>query len=597
LLSKNAEDRYQSAYGLKHDLERCLEQWQTAGQIEPFALGKQDVSSRFQIPQKLYGREKEMDILQTAFERVTRGSSEIALVSGHPGVGKSALVREMYKPITRERGYFITGKFEQFQRDNPYASILQAFRDLIRQLLTESQEEIEVWRRKLLSALGPNGRLIIDIISEVELIIGPQPPITELAPTEAQNRFRLTLQSFIRLFAQPEHPLTIFLDDLQWADTPSIKLIQLLMIDVRTPHLFIIGAYRDNEPSELHTLRGMIQTLQDGGAQLHDIKLQPLTLSFVQQFTADALQAPAADVGRLAELVLAKTGGIPFFVGEFLKSLYVDEFLTFDPLSGRWKWDVAQIQQLSITDNVVELLSGTVRKLNPETQQILQLAACIGNKFELHTLALTAEMDNAEAAVLLWPAITEGLIVPLSDAYKLVALNVDGVADVLQVYYKFAHDRVQQAIYQLISEDAKQKQHLEIGRLLLQKYPADKQGNRLFAIVNQLNKGLDLITDKTEKRDILRLNLRAARRAKDAAAYESAYVYSRTALMLAGEDELWGQDYALALELNTQAIETAYMAADFEEMERLAEQTLKQTKDNPLDAAPIYAVLIQAGLA
>ena len=321
LMEKNAEERYQSAYGLKADLETCWREWQAKGRIDPFVLARQDLSDQFQIAQKLYGREAEIEILLAGFSRVSQGASEVMLVSGYSGIGKSALVQEVYKPITSQRGYFISGKYDQFQRNIPYAPLIQAFGSLMRQLLTESEASLAAWREKLLTALGNNGQVIIEVIPEVQRIIGPQPAVPELPPTEAQNRFTLLFENFVNLFAQPDHPLVLFLDDLQWADGASLTLIQSLMTAPNSRYLFLIGAYRDNEVSSAHPLNFTLDEMRKAGTIVNQIFLGPLELPHVSKLIAETVNCALPIAQPLAELVQAKSGGNPFFLTEFLKTL------------------------------------------------------------------------------------------------------------------------------------------------------------------------------------------------------------------------------------------------------------------------------------
>ncbi|MGB0388606.1 MAG: ATP-binding protein, partial [Ardenticatenaceae bacterium] len=474
LMAKNAFERYQSALGIRADLEECRRQLINSGEIKPFALAQQDKSDRFQIPAKLYGRGEQIKSLLNAFERVSQGSTEMMLVAGYAGIGKSALVQEVYKPITERHGYFIAGKFDQLQRDIPYSAFMQAFGSLVRQLLTESDAKMAVWREKIVAALGANGQVMIDVIPELRLIIGPQPALPELPPQENQNRFNFVLQNFIKLFTRAEHPLLIFLDDLQWADGASLSLLQLLLTTPDLGHLFVIGAYRDNEVNATHPL---MLTLKDcrnaeagtlpSDATINEITLSGLALPDVTQLIADTLNR--LDVTPLAELVLEKTGGNPFFLTAFLNSLHAEKCLHFDYLSGQWQWSLAQIQAQGITSNVVELMASQVQKLPAETQDVLKLAACIGNQFDLETLAIVAQNTTRQTAIDLAPALREGLILPLSDAYKLVELDLPGLSDQVSAEYKFVHDRVQQAVYSLIPEAYKEATHLSIGRLLLTK--------------------------------------------------------------------------------------------------------------------------------
>ncbi|GAB1543536.1 AAA family ATPase [Scytonema sp. NUACC21] len=600
LMAKNAEDRYQTASGLKADLEKCLRQWQTLGQINSFPLGQQDVSGKFQTPQKLYGRDKEINRILAAFEQVSQGSSEMVLVTGYSGIGKSALVKEVYKPITEKRGYFTSGKFDQYQKNIPYVALVQAFRSLIRQLLTESQAQIENWREKLLVVLGSNGQVIIDVIPEVELIIGSQPIVPELAPTEAQNRFNLMFQNFIQVFTQPSHPLVLFLDDLQWADTASLKLIELLMTAVDSHNLLLIGAYRDNEVSATHPLLLMLDEIRQRKTTIHQIVLAPLTLPDVTQFTADTLNCSLEKARLLSELLLVKTHGNPFFMNEFLKSLYTEKLLKFDYQRNTWQWNLAQIQSRNITDNVVELMTAKLRKLGEETQQVLKLAACIGNQFELQTLAVIYEKSPQATASNLWAAMVEGLLLPLGDAYKLIDLNVEGLADEVTVEYRFAHDRIQQAAYSLIPEAEKQDVHWQIGQLLLQNTPLDEREQQIFNIVNQLNQGHDRLRHQTERDELVQLNLIAGRKAKASAAYQPAFHYLQIGIELLNSPQSvllnrdsWQQQYELTLTLYLEAAEAASLSNHFEELEQWTEVILQQAK-TLLDTLKAYEIKVQA---
>ena len=472
LMAKNAGDRYQSAYGLKADLEACWQQWQRGQRIEDFSLGQADVSDQLHIPDKLYGREAEVATVLAAFERVSQGENELMLVSGYAGIGKSALVHEVYKPITRQRGYFVEGKFDQFRQNIPYASLTQALRSLLQQILTESEAQVASWRQRLVSALGLNGQVIVDVIPELELVIGSQPAVPSLPPAEAQNRFNLVFQRFLQAFVNADHPLVLFLDDLQWADTASLSLLVRVLTDPDQHYVFVIGAYRDNEVSEAHPLMFALSEMRKAGSIPQRINLQPLDLTHVTQLLSDTLTCSLDQVQPLAELVLAKTDGNPFFLKEFLRSLYGEELLTFDSQQQRWRWDVDHIQTCDLTDNVVELMVNRVKMFAENTQQTLRLAACIGHQFDLKTLAVVAQQTHRKTVASLWDAMQAGLVLPLGNAYKLIDQEVPGLTDEVVVNYKFAHDRIQQAVYFLSSEQERQQIHWQIGRYLLQAYSA-----------------------------------------------------------------------------------------------------------------------------
>jgi PAS domain S-box-containing protein len=604
LMAKNAEDRYQSAWGIKADLERCAQQLAEVGLIEPMPLGLQDVSEQFRIPQKLYGREAKIAALLAAFDRVagnegigewgSRGAEEditlpphreMMLVSGYAGIGKTALVQELHKPITANQGYFISGKFDQFGRNIPYSAIVNALQKLVQQLLSEPDEQVEVWRSRLLTALGSNGQIIIDVIPEVELIIGKQSPIPEVGATEAQNRFNLTFQRFVRAFCAKEHPLVIFLDDLQWIDSATLKLIELILLDEQIQYLFLIGAYRDNELTPTHPLVLTLESMRNQGAVLQEIILTPLTLEPLSQLIAETLHHNPDIVRALAQAVSRKTEGNPFFVGEFLKMLYGENLLTFDAQQLSWQWNLAEIEAQDITDNVVELLLHQLQKLPEATQQILSIAACTGAEFDLETLAIVCEKSPKVIFQDLLEAIQAGLIQPLSELDE----------DLLVQEYKFLHDRVQQAAYALIDESQKQVVHLQIGRNLLEKTSPEQRFDRLFTIVDHLNQGLELVTARSERTEIARLNLMAGQKAKAATAYEAAFKYFTTGLKLLNA-ESWQSEYDLTLALYSEAAEAAYLQGCFDEMEQLVEVVLARAK-TVVDKVQVYDSSIQRYLS
>ena len=591
LMAKNAENRYQSTYGLKVDLEECHRQWKQMGYIDPFPLGQYDVSDRFQIPQRLYGRVQETNTLLAGFERVSQGKSEVMVVAGYSGIGKSVLVQEIHKSITRQRGHFISGKFDQYQRDIPYASLVQAFRSLIEQLLIDNEEQIAIWKEKLLAALDINGQVIIDVIPELELIIGCQTAVPELGPIETQNRFNLMFQNFIRVFAQPERPLVLFLDDLQWADRASLQLVHLLMTTGNSNYLYVIGAYRDNEVSEAHPLRLTLDEIYQAGGIINYIYLTPLKLFHIIQLLIETLNCLPEMVRELGELVLKKTEGNPFFINEFLKLLYSKELLSFDLNSRTWVWNLVKIQEQNITDNVVELMASKVQSLEIRTQQVLQIAACIGNQFNLQILASVYKSSPQVTATYLWSAITEGLILPLSDIYKLVEFDVQGLTQAVTVEYKFAHDRIQQATYSLLSEADKQNLHWQIGQTMLENTPIEIQ-RKMFEIVNQLNLGVQLVEQQAQQEELINLNLLVGKKAKLSAAYQTGLSYLRIGLSLLKQDS-WQKQYDLTLEIHLEVAEVAYLSANYELMEKITAIVLQKAEDI-LDQVKIYEVNLRA---
>ncbi|MCU0546563.1 MAG: trifunctional serine/threonine-protein kinase/ATP-binding protein/sensor histidine kinase [Oscillatoriaceae cyanobacterium Prado104] len=639
LLAKNAEDRYQTAIGLKADLENCLNSLQAMGEVVYFVPGNLDRSGQLSIPQKLYGREAEVDSLLAAFERVGTqivgtqqriihaddgsflpGRSEIMLVSGYSGIGKTAIVNEVHKPIVRQRGYFINGKFDQFKRNIPYAALIQAFQSLIGQLLTESSEKLQVWREKLSAALGANGAVIADVIPEIESIVGKQPEVPQLGAAESQNRFNRVFQKFINVFTQAEHPLVIFLDDLQWADAASLNLMQLLVGNSDSQYLLLIGAYRDNEVSPTHPLIQAIEQIEKTGTPVNNIVLQPLNFENVRELIVDTLtvfhdwkkvgnaETENDKVRLLAELIFHKTGGNPFFITQLLQALYQENLLKFEYSKGSWQWDLAEIQAIGITDrNVVELVASRIEKLPETAQQMLKLAACIGDKFSLDVLSIVSEQSPAQAASELWAALQTGLVLPLSNAYKIPLVGgwgtenlpgqVGGAArghrpyEESKISYKFLHDRVQQAAYSLIRDSEKKETHVKIGKLLLENTRASEIEENVFDIVNQLNAGTDLLTSHREQYELAELNLVAGKKAKAAMAYQSAVKYLNVGLGLLAVNS-WHSQYNLTLNLHTEAAEAEFLNTNFDRAEKLIDAILQQAK-NLLDKVKAYELKIQ----
>ncbi|MEG5057733.1 MULTISPECIES: AAA family ATPase [unclassified Microcoleus] len=596
LMAKNAEDRYQSALGLKYDLEKCLTQLKETGEIQSFEIAQRDQCDRFIIPDKLYGREAEVSTLLQAFERVSLGATEMMLVAGFSGIGKTAVVNEVHKPIVRQRGYFIKGKYDQFQRNIPFSAFVQAFRDLMEQLLTESDAQIQQWKNQILDAVGENGQVIIEVIPELERIIGKQSPAVELSGTAAQNRFNLLFQKFTQVFTSIEHPLVMFLDDLQWADSASLNLMQLLMAD--TSHLFLIGAYRDNEVNPAHPLMLTLSEIAKTQGTIDTITLAPLSEIQINQLVADTLKCPEKLAWNLSQLISKKTQGNPFFATQFLKALHQDKLIEFNFELGCWECDITQVTQQAVTDDIVAFMALQLGKLPPSTQQVLQLAACIGNQFDLATLAIVSEQSEVETADSLWKALQSGLILPISDVYKFyVGQETLAVPQENKqtVTYKFLHDRVQQAAYSLIPDDQKQTTHYQIGQLLLAKISPEVREERIFELVDQLNYGTALISEQKERDELAKLNLIACRKARSATAYQAGREYARIGLSLLGETA-WQQHYDLTLTFHDLAAELASLWGDFSEMEQWVETIFSQTR-SPIEQVNACLTTIFAKIA
>lgn len=596
LLRKNPEDRYQSALGIQCDLEYCLEEWKDQRKIKSISLGREDYITWLSIPQKLYGRQQELATLLAAFDRISTFdivsstpmadqakspySPEMILVTGYSGIGKSALVREIYRPITEKRGHFITGKFNQLQRTIPYSAIASAFSDLAKQLLTESQDSLQQWKTKLLAALGNSGQVIVDVIPDIELIIGPQPPVPALGPAETQNRFKLIFQKFVRSLSDPVHPLVIFLDDLQWADAGSLQLIQLMLADREVRSLLLVGAYRSNEVNGAHPLVMALEELKSMEVPLTFIILQPLAVDHLNQLLVDSLHTDSQNTFALAQLIHRKTDGNPFFASEFLKTLAVENLLRFNIEQRVWSWDVAQIQAQNITDNVVDLMMGKLQKLSLQTQRVLCLAACVGASFNLATLSIISQQPQEAIFEALFPAVQGGLILTTSEPDEQLLIQ----------NYRFLHDRVQQAAYTLIPEQQKQQLHLQIGQLLRDNMQLDKGDENLFIIVDHLNIGRSYLTTIDEQLDLAQLNLKVARRAKKSTAYQAANSYLSVGLACL-TNSAWENQYNLTLALHQEQAEVEYLIGNFEFSKQILNVILSHAR-SVVEKAEAYNLLV-----
>ncbi|MGB3638121.1 MAG: serine/threonine-protein kinase PknK, partial [Rivularia sp. (in: cyanobacteria)] len=646
LMAKNAEDRYQSASGLKYDLELCLQLLQKTKKIEPFELATKDISDHFSIPDKLYGREVEIQELLAAFDRVInpqkhhlikenelRKGVEIVFVKGYSGMGKTVVINEIHKPVLREKGYFIKGKFNQFQRDIPFLGWVEALSNLIEQLLSESDRQIEQWKTNILSSLGNQAQVIIDLIPRLELIIGAQPQAAELSGIAAENRLKFLFHKFIKIFAIRKHPLVIFLDDLQWADTASLNFVKLLMSEnttINNPQLLekksgiqmpdfnrvnindnddallLIGSYRDNEIDVTHSLNLTIKEIQKENINISYIKLEPLHQSDLGYLIADTLKCELDSIISLTQVVFAKTKGNPFFIHQFIQTLYKDKAIEFNYESGRWECDVADVRKLALTDDVVEFMALQIKRLPSYNQKLLKFAACIGSKFDLKTLSTMNDKSSEDTITELWESVLQGLVLPVdknsfssNSDDQIAALIIDSdekkqspLSHCITSHFKFIHDRVQQAAYSLIPESEKQQIHLELGKQLLEKTSAEFWADDIFQIVNQFNKALALITVEQERYELAKMNLLAGQKAISSTAYQEALKYLTTARQLLASDS-WKIEYNLSLSLYEAIAEVTYLTGDFQASEKCVEIVLAEAK-TLLEKIKVYEIRIQA---
>lgn len=596
LMAKNAEERYQSAHSLAIDLEICEKSWLKTGKIFSFPFDQKYQTPRFVLPEKLYGRAEEIVELMNAFERTRNGKTELMLVKGDSGVGKSALVKEIHLVITQKKGYFISGKFDQLQRDVPYTSIIQAFHALLRQILTENKESISCWKEKLEKTLFPNAQVLIEVLPDLALIMGPQPQVPELGASESLIRFNTLFTRFVRVFTSSNHPLVLFLDDLQWVDPGSLELLEQFLLDPEGKNLLLIGAYRDNEVDSVHPFALTMERLKQNKAILHHIHVLPLSFKHIQEYLIDMFTEEKERILPFAELLLEKTDGNPFFLREFLKSLYEEKLLA--PSLGsekegkiRWLWNLEQIRAHEITANVVDLMAKKLGRFEEEIQNVVRMAGALGNQFDLQLLAKVCELNEHQISKKLWPALNQGMILTFDRRYKLALLNIEKLENQLLVRFKFAHDRVQQAAYSLIPEQLRPRIHWNIGQKLLEG-KNNELASLLFDIVNHLNLGQKQAQKEEDFEQLAELNLAACLKAKHSAAFQSANEYAREGLFALPKNA-WEKYYALALALHEEGAETSFLVGDFAQMTQWLKKIELFSRD-PLDQVKSTEVEILA---
>jgi PAS domain S-box-containing protein len=569
LLAKTAEERFQTASGLKADLRQCLGEWESKDRIGAFPLGRHDASDRLKIPEKLYGRESEIRALLAAFDRVvTSGEAGLVLVSGYSGIGKSSVVQELHKALVSPRGFFAAGKFDQYGGDIPFATLVQALQSLIRQILCKSKTELGRWRDALEKSLSPNAEVIINLIPEVEIIIGKQPSVPALPPQEGQNRFQMVLRRFIGVFATPEHPLALFLDDLQWVDGATLELLKHLTTESEVRCLLLVGAYRSNEVTPSHPLMRTLETIREAGARMEEIVLAPLSINDVGNLIADSLHGEREPTQPLIQLVHEKTGGNPFFAIQFLLALEEEHLLVFDPDAAIWTWNLERIHAKGCSDNVVDLMVRKLGHFPGPTREILAQMAFLGNSANLPTLTMVSGQSEDALSTAFWPAIHAGLVFRREDAFA------------------FLHDRVQEAAYALVPKTGQSDLHLKLGRALLAKSPEGELTERVFDIVNQFNHSLEIVTDPEERKTVRQLNVQAGRKARAASAFVAAESYLAQALELLPKDT-WNQAFEESLALFLDLAECEYLIGDFQRSDELLTLVLEKAV-SPIDRSRAF---------
>ncbi|EKQ53622.1 MULTISPECIES: diguanylate cyclase [unclassified Clostridium] len=581
LMAKELEQRYQSAQGIIHDLRKCLEALVSSGAVGDFEVGMNDVSNKFQIPQKLYGRDRERGTLKQLYQQVAKGGSHMLLVGGYAGVGKTSIIQEIYRPVAEVGGFFASGKAEQLQINTPYFLFTQVAKELIRMLLQEPDFMLDQWKGRLLKALNDNGQLIIDLVPELESIIGTQPKVEELEPTENRNRFLNTFGNFFKVFAGQTHPLTVFLDDLQWCDLASMKFMEYLLALDDMESFIVVGCYRDNEVMEEHPLYNALNELRKSDKATTFI-VKPLEEKSVSNIIMDTVHCHEVKAQSLAKIIHKKTKGNPFFVKNLLLHLYTNGFIRYSEEMHQWEWDDNEIQNIAISDNIVDFMINQILKLPQKTQNLLKVAALVGTTFNLEILADVENMDALEVAAGLKEAVDSEIIIPESDYYDIVSMirlkdiNID---------FRFTHDRVQQACIELIQEEAQKQLHLKIGKSIKQNIPINMLKDHAMSIVCHLNEGLEEIKSLEERFETARLNLWACQKAKATSSFKLSLQYVSNGIRVL-PDNAWTQDYELTFEIIKIYAECAYLNNEYALAEKQIEILMEHAK-TPIDQAEI----------
>ncbi|KMY51570.1 ATP-binding sensor histidine kinase [Peribacillus loiseleuriae] len=581
LLSKSPEARYNSAWGVREDLVKALSQLEAFGSIESFPLGQNDNKTIFETARKLYGRDSELHQIQSIFSKVCHGDLGFVLIPGRSGIGKTALVNEIHKPLVKEKGYFISGKFNQMQRQVPFAPIIAAFQSLIRQIMTEDAEQIEQWKNVLQRELTVNTAVITGIIPELKWLLGDQDLAQDGSSADSQKRFLFIFQKFVNVFATKMHPLVLFLDDMQWADIASLEMIEYLLSQTNCQYLMVIAAYRDNEVGPNHPFVSTMKKIKDTNVSIEEIPLHNLPKDTVHKWLQDSFRNRSNGIEKLSLLMHRITQGNPFHVKQLLQSYYEDGHIISQPIQGSWIPSLKQIAGKPVEGDIIQFLTERISLLPEPTQDMLKLASCIGNRFDLQTLAIISEKTYKEAADDLWTALDAGLILPNDMLYKWIYPDEEKrFLESEPPVYTFLHDRVQQAVYSTMTKNEQEQAHLTIGRLLV-KFTNNLEDN-LFTIVNHLN----VSSPHLNKEEVIQLtewNIRAGEKAQASAAFSEALKYFQNAYLLAGEN--WREQYELTIRMMKGIGECQYVTSSFKESEATINHILEyaQSQSDKLD--------------
>ncbi|WP_437336705.1 sensor histidine kinase [Sorangium sp. So ce394] len=564
LLAKMPELRYQSAESLAQDLREARRRWLAAGDVAPFELGRLDLARRLPLPERLFGRARELAALHDALARAAEGRTELALVTGDAGIGKTALVRALGDAVAERGGRFIEGKFDLRAANVPYASLAEALRGLAAALRAEPEDS----RAALREAASAPCRALAELCPELADLLAALPELPAADPRRAESRFLLAIQGFVRAVAAQRPPLAIFLDDLQWTDAASLRVLRALAADPGSRHVLLIAAYRPKEVGLTHPLQGALEELRQAEIPTTRVPLGPLDAEAIVALLAGALRCEPERARPLAELILVKTAGNPFFIRQLLRSLQEKRLLLFDAGRSTWTWDLGRIERVGATDNVVQLMAESVRKLPEEAQELLQIAACIGKRAALEIVAAVSGRSVDEALASLGKPLCEGLLLPDSARERGAELAI-----------RFAHDRVQQAAYELAPAERRGQLHLEIGRFLLEASPGGGAEGALFDAVDQLNLGPAPL-DPEQRGRLAELNHRAGLKARRAAAYGPALAYFRSGLRLLPEGAP-RSCYALWFSLHRDAAECAALTDQHARARALVEEGLRHAASIP----------------